>query len=496
MFRDRPRLYGWYALLFLACAILLGSGLLACTTSSTGNGLPTQALPTLSLNTTPTAQIQQPYIASVPGPGCAKGANWGIGGRYKTIVTPTASADLGTNVIPTGTPGHKTVNDDSTVTTCKSDGLLVQHNAHYDSYATVIYESQAKPLPRHFRTQITATIVNGTDAASFDLGVRNQNENALSGQDNGYGNDSIEVKTDGSWSTGRTNDTTDDTDVVFSKGFVKPAKTFTLAAEVDGPRMTFWINDQKITTIVDATYPDSYGINFGISDFKAKSPPAALFSHFVYMPLIDTHLTNNNLLATATAQASKDAQASYTVATPGFGCDQGPGQWQPTVESRDYVTAHCQSQGLALSQPANTKYIGNVAFYGLNGNFPENYKVKVQIDVSQLNNGCAGLQTRMSTRGAGYAYFVCSNGFWQILLYDGHSSEGRRLAQGNVAQQGIYTMEATANGSTQSLALNGAQVAQLDDKTLSQTDYVELLIDGQGNAGTAVFSNFIFTPQP
>lgn|GEM_PF-2094648 len=241
----------------------------------------------------------------------------------------------------------------------------------------------------------TLTVVAASDTASFALGVRNQGgAPATSGLNNGYGDDALTVGVDGNWEAVRFNDTTGVADTRFSIGFIQPAKSFTLAAEVDGPLMTFSINGQKVTTVVDTTYPDGYGIDFGISDPDAKSPPSALFSHFVYTPLPDTHVTTPATVATATAQAAKDDQAPYMALVPGFGCDKGAGQWKPASQAQDYVTTHCLPNGLAVSQGASVQFAGRVSFYWLNGNFPANYKVKTRIDVSGLNGGCAGIVIR------------------------------------------------------------------------------------------------------
>ncbi len=449
----------------------------------------------IQATTTNNTLLNHPYTAVVPGPGCdAGGANWQTGEYYKVPVTPTAS----TATTPVkGTPTLQVVTDNSTVTTCQQNGLLVKHNAHFDAFANIFFASYGLALPHHFRTQITATIVAATGTADFDLGVRNQSgAPTTSGPNNGYGDDTLIVGVDGSWEAVRVNDTIGAADARFTRGFVTPAKTFTLAAEVNGPLMTFSINGQKVTTVVDTTYPSSYGIDFGISNPGAKSPPSALFSHFVYTPLPDTHVTTSAIVATATAQAVRNDRTSYMTPVPGFGCDKGEGQWKPASEAEDYVTTHCLSNGLAVSQGSSAKYAGRVSFYWLNGNFPANYKVKARIDVSGLNGGCAGIGTRTGEQAGGYAFFVCSDGTWQIISYDSNG-HAHQLAQGQVAQRSSYNMEATSNGPIQSLSLDGAQVASVSDKTYTTTDHIELtLYRPQGSAGTAVFSNFVFMPLP
>jgi hypothetical protein len=449
----------------------------------------------IQATTTTNALLDHPYTAAVPGPGCdAGGANWQTGLYYKTPVTPTAS----TATTPVqGTPTLQVVTDTSIVTTCQQNGLLVKHTAHFDLLADVFFASDGLALPHHFSTQITATVVAATGTADLELGVRNQSgAPTTNGPNNGYGDDSLAVRVDGSWEAVRTNNTTDEVDARFSRGFVQPAKSFTLAAEVDGPLMTFSINGQKVTTVVDTTYPDSYGITFGIADHDAKSPPSALFSHFVYTPLPDTHLTTPATVATVTAQAVRNDQTPYMAPVPGFGCDKGTGQWKPASQAQDYVTTHCLPNGLAVSQGSSVQYAGRVSFYWLNGHFPANYKVKIRIDVSGLNGGCAGIVTRTGEQAGGYAFLVCSDGTWQIEIIDSNGNR-HQLAQGQVAQRSSYNMEAASNGPIQSLSLDGTQVASVSDKTYMTTDHIELTLALlQGSAGTAVFSNFVFMPLP
>ena len=480
-----------YTQLLVALLILLGLGLLAYYRPHLT--LPRFATSTQQSLTASNIVGNHPYIATAPGPGCdAKGADWEVGTYYKVPVTPTASQ---ATPLPKSTPTLQVVIDNSTVTTCQQNGLLVKHMDHFDNYATIIFAS-TNPLAQHFKTQVTATVVAASNTASFDLGVRNQG-NARVNSNGGYGDDTIAVDGTGRWDTQRYNDITDQQDAHFTTGFIPATKTFTLAAEVDGPLMTFSLNGQKVTTIVDPTYPTSYGISFGISDPDAKSPPSALFSQFTYTPLSATNLTTNDVIATATAQAGKDGQTPYTTSTPGFGCDKKGGQWEPVLAGKDAVTTSCLPQGLSVSQGASAKYISDIAFYWLNGNFPTNYKVSVQIDLSKLNGGCAGITTRTDLQAAGYVFFICADGSWQIVRYDSNGGNGHQLASGTTIQRSSYTLEATSNGSLQSLSLNGVKVSSVTDKTLTTTAHVDLsTAPPQGSAGTAIYSNFVFTPLP
>lgn len=448
-------------------------------------------------NSTSNPAFGQSYKAAAPG-GC-NGTDknwWNLGAYFKTLGTPTATA-VKTNTASKETPTPYVVQDNSTVATCKSDGLHVQHNDYYDTFGEVFFQGDTpETLPQHFSTQITATTSNTTNRAIFMLGVRTQS-NGEGGTDRGYGDDSLIVGVDGSWRTVRHNDVTGQEDTPFTRGFVKPAQTMTLGAEVEGARITFSINGQKLLPIVDTTYPNGHGIGFGLADDKATSPPSAVYTNFSYQPLDKTNLTNRAAAATAIAQASQRMSTTYTTPTPGFGCDQNGGQWEPVTEEENYATASCQPNGLSLSQGTDAKYNGYESFYGFDGNLPTNYNVSVQIDTSQLPNGCAGLTTRTDKRAAGYFFRVCYDGYWTIGRYDSNGGEGQTLKDGSVMAQTSYTMVATSQGDVQSLSLGGVTVATLSDSNLPTTDHIELaMYAGQDTAGTAVFSNFSFTPLP
>jgi hypothetical protein len=208
--------------------------------------------------------FSQSDTVSVPGAGCnTNNSNWWqLGAYYKTLGTPTVTAGK----TPKETPTPHIVIDSATVAICQQHGLYLQHTNHYDAFSEVFFRDDAQQaLPQHFSTQIMANALNPSSAATFVLGVRNQDTSA-STDDSGYGDDVLEIGVDGSWRTLRSNNVTDQEDITFTKGYVKPAHTMILRAKVDGPRITFSINGQKVTTIVDTTFPLGYAIGFGMSD--------------------------------------------------------------------------------------------------------------------------------------------------------------------------------------------------------------------------------------
>ncbi len=438
-------------------------------------------------STTSDAFFTHAYSAPVPGPGCDPGnAEWQAGGIFKNYPSPITNTANHQSVTPT----PQVITDDATKTTCQQNGVLVKHDEYFNSFATIFFSYQNQTLPYQFSTQITVSAVSATDSAIFNLGVRDQNSTS---DYNGFGNNTMEVGVNGSWTTQRVNDTTSIEEAPFTQGFVAPAKTFTLGAEVDGPQITFFLNNRKVTTIIDTTFPESYGISFGMSDFDAKSPPVARYSHFVYTPLLNTYL--NTAIATATAQAKQTSQVPYMASVPGFGCDKGMGQWKPGSKTRDEVTTACLPNGLALSQDTTATFNGHVSFYLLNGNFPMNYKVKAQVKLSIIDNNCAGFTTRRDSQGGGYGFFICSDGRWYIIQYDDISGKPYTLRNGQITQRlsSSYTIEATSNGSLQSLSLDGVQVMSVSDTTFTTTNHIDL---SMYTYGTVVFSNFVFTPLP
>jgi hypothetical protein len=445
----------------------------------------------------PHSVFGQSYTVTVPG-GCnvADKDWWSVGSHFKTLGTPTPTS-VNTKTSPKETPTPYVVMDNSTMIKCRQDGLYVQRtDNHYDYYSEVFFQGNGnEALPQHFSTQVTATALNPSNAATFSFGVRQQLNG--DGYDRGYGNDDLDVSVNGNWRTMRINDVTDQKDTTFTSGYVTPSSEVTLGAEVDGPRITFSINGKTVTTLVDTTYPHGYSIRFGLTDGEAKSPPSALYSNFSYKPLANTNLTQRVAVATATAQASQNMHTPYTATIPGFGCDQGQGQWGPVTKDNNHITANCQSNGLAVSQNPSSPYAGYVSFYGVDGNLPTNYQIQVHIDTSELaDDGCAGLMTRMD-QAAGYNFVVCPNGYWNIQRYDNTDRKWHKLAEDFVNAQTSYTMLATSQGDAQTLALDGNTLTTVHDSTLRTTDHIRLtMFAGQDTAGTAIFSKFIFTPLP
>ncbi|GCE28969.1 hypothetical protein KDA_44530 [Dictyobacter alpinus] len=447
----------------------------------------TQAVNTTTMVTT--TWRDHPYLAPVPGAQCDPGgADW---------VIPDATTSE-SSVVGRATPTPHLKQDNSTISTCQQDGVLLTRRDHYDAFASMVFASKGLPLPQHYTTQITATPINTSPAAVFKLGIRDQASSDLSRT--GYGNEVLQLGVNGAWELVRYSAGTNTVEKRYARGFVKPAQDYKLSADSNGPVMTFSINDQYVATIIDATYHDSYGISFGLRDPEAHTPPSALFSHFSYIPLPISYAGTPEASGSATAQAIKDGVAAipYSASVPGASCDPGTAQWQPTSVAEQHISTRCQSNGLSVMQKKGSSVPGRIPFYGQDGNFSTNYRLQVALDLKRSNNSWAGLTTRMSGVGlAGYACVIRSDGNWRMLRYDSSGGE-YQLAAGHVARHTSYIMETVSDGETQSLSINGVRVAAIQDSSFITTDHVELIVqpDSKHTGSTTVFSNFVFTPQP
>jgi hypothetical protein len=293
----------------------------------------------------------------------------------------------------------------------------------------------------------------------------------------------------------RYNNTTDAVDERIAEGFVQAAQGYTLTAESNASLMTFSINGQLVSTIIDPLYPKSYGISFGLSDAGATTPPSALFSQFSYEPLAATQQILSRGNVTTTAQAIHGTLSPYVAANPGFACDHGDGQWQPLSEADAHVSLQCLANGLSVSQSASTKAVGRVPFYWLDGNFPSSYNVQVQIDPRKAQTSSAGLAVRSDAQNAGDAFFIRKDGHWSIFRYD-NTGKSSQEASGHIAPRSTYTLEISTDGLQQSFLLNGVLIHTVQN-TSATTDHIELAIlpgSHLSSVTTTLFSQFSFTP--
>lgn len=439
--------------------------------------------PGSAATTTSTTGTNQPvpsnnvFHATVPGPGCDNSlGEWEKGDRYIKTVDKKKVEVL----------------DKYTTLQCQANGALVTRSGDYGVYSELFFDGlygQAALAP-HYLAQVDATIIGGDAQANVTMDAHLQS--------NTYGRYGFDVNTLGHWEAS-VNGPTDGSPISrMAIGFLpKTSETYTLAIDVNGPTMTFFINSLLVTTVTDTTYTDNDSVAFGITDETGNKPISALFSNFQYEVLPST-LTSAQTIATATALAQKAAHISYSARVPGYNCDKGAGQWQPMADLNNFGKLSCHSNGMQLTKPANAKIIAEEDFYWLNGHFPQNYKVSAQVDVSEANQGCAGLGTRerSDTDSYGsYDFVICSDGSWAIVLI---TNKFQTLAQGTIYAQSTYTLTAQSNGSAQSLYIDGNLIKTVHDTHLTGTDHlsldVGLYISHQPTSAT--FSDFTFTPLP
>ncbi|HET8840286.1 MAG TPA: hypothetical protein VFN35_02410 [Ktedonobacteraceae bacterium] len=420
--------------------------------------------------TSPTQSINNTYVAKVPGAPCdAEGGQWDIGSRYKK--------DKNTEVL-----------DKYTNLQCQADGALLTRSGDYTTYSEIFFDgtSSYSPLAQHFLVQFDATVVAGDAHASIVIDTHIDN--------NSYARYSFSINTLGHWEA-HTNDP-NGVDYLnrLAIGFLpKGARTYTLALETNGAVMTFFINNRKIATVIDATYNVNDSIAFGISDPTAKTPISARFSHFSYEAMPTNSLTLPQVLATATSQTRDTQKSVYSAHVPGYGCDHGTGQWQSLTDIQARGSLHCTANGLQITAPGKTPYITEENFYWLNGSFPTNYKISVHITMTDATPACAGISTRNGEQDSFYAFSICPDGYWEIAFL---SDKFHTLAQGMTNVQTTYEITAVAKGSSQSLFINGVLIKTVKDSHLTSTDHISLLSGTHMSdiSSTATFSDFVFTP--
>jgi len=194
--------------------------------------------------------------------------------------------------------------------------------------------------------------------------------------------------------------------------------------------------------------------------------------------------------------STQQLSQSYQTPIPGPGCDSHGGHWAVTPGAP--ITTRCLATGL---QVGTTQVgVGDVQFQLPSGTFPQNYRVTVQVNLSQLPDGCVSIFTRAGASGH-YNTSICSNTLpgaqtriWGIQRTELTTS--KQLNDGTVPEVNEYTLGAAAVGGTQQISVDGASAAA-SDTTFSATEFIALGISNfSAQGGVAVFSNFTFTPLP
>jgi hypothetical protein len=273
----------------------------------------------------------------------------------------------------------------------------------------------------------------------------------------------------GAWAVARF---TGDARVFLADGAVAPARTYSVTVTAEGGNERLAIDGRQVASVSDPRFSGTHNLAVGIENLTSQ-PGTAAISHFVFAPLRQP--------------ARSSAQAPYLATTPGS-CDKGAAQWALMTPLSARIG--CQAQGAALSVPAHT--FGQVGFTPPGGIFPPDYRVSILANLRRMPGGCAVIGVRMIGID-GYRDAVCANGAWSIDVSNGVTSAV--LAHGTVARKGTYALQATADGTGQSLAIDGAEVGHVQDPSLMNTAFALVEAANLGaHAGSVVFSDFAFTP--
>ena len=182
------------------------------------------------------------------------------------------------------------------------------------------------------------------------------------------------------------------------------------------------------------------------------------------------------------------ADQSYQATIPGVGCDDGDATW--AILPPAPLGVACTPGALQITVAAGRT--NAVSFVPPDGYFAGDYRLSVHVNFGGLASGCLTLETRVTTAGYYWAN-VCSQGTWTIDRSDG--AVLTTLSDGLIAPAQSHTVQVTAQGASQRLAIDGRQVAVVADPRYTRT--AQLVIGVQnltGQPGQAGLSNFTFTP--
>jgi hypothetical protein len=342
---------------------------------------------------------------------------------------------------------------------CGDSGLTLTVAAHETNVMTFI------PPDGYFRPNYRASIrVNFARLARGCLSVETRVTST------GYYFDN--VCNTGAWTVDRY---TGASSVILADGVVAPADSYSLTVTANGADQRLAIGGQQVATVADLEYQSTQSLALGIQNLTGQ-PGVATISHFAYQPLGQT--------------ATMAAAGSYFAPRPGPGCDQGAAQW--AVLDPPYAGIGCQPTGTSLAVSAKV-LPGELGFTPPGGTFPADYSVSVRANLRQLPGGCVEVGVRMVGVN-GYKDAICADGAWSMDESDGSAQPV--LAHGAVPPGGSYTLESISDGDEQSLAVNGVTVARVQSSSLPNTAYVLIAAGGGPRSGSAVLSDFAFTPLP
>ena len=185
-------------------------------------------------------------------------------------------------------------------------------------------------------------------------------------------------------------------------------------------------------------------------------------------------------------RASEDQP--YRARVPGASCDGGDATW--AIPAPPPLGVACTRRALQITVPA--RRTSTVSFVPPDGYFAGGYRLSVHVDFRGLASGCLTLETRVTAAGYYWAN-VCSQGTWTIDRSAGPALTA--LSDGLVTPARSYTVQMTAQGASQRLAIDGRQVAVVADPRYTRTAQLILgVLNLTGQPGRAGLSHFAYTP--
>ena len=212
-------------------------------------------------------------------------------------------------------------------------------------------------------------------------------------------------------------------------------------------------------------------------------------SWFVVTGAAVTVIITVALFAVAFPRSVRDrADQPYQARIPGASCDDGDATW--AIPAPPPLGVACTRRALRITVAADRT--STLSFVPPDGYFAGGYRLSVHVDFGGLASGCLGLETRVTAAGYYWAN-VCSRGTWTIERSAGAALTA--LSDGLVRPARSYTVQVTARGASQRLAIDGRQVAVVADPRYTRTAQLVLGVQNlTGQPGQAGLSRFAFTP--
>jgi hypothetical protein len=178
----------------------------------------------------------------------------------------------------------------------------------------------------------------------------------------------------------------------------------------------------------------------------------------------------------------------YRADVPGVTCDDGEASW--AIPAPPPLGIACTPRALRITVAA--RRTSTMSFVPPDGYFAGGYRMSVHVNFGRLASGCLTLETRVTAAGYYWAN-VCGQGTWAIARSSGRTLTF--LSDGLVAPAHAYTMQVTAQGASQRLAIDGHQIAVVADPRYTNTARLVLGVQNlTGQPGQAELSRFAFTP--